>query len=267
MKGGVVLLLGEAFRTGGQGSRTRGLPGSVQDQLTASESHVAFVRHLESAHPGLKCRLLLHTYTTPYDADLLGCYGGDCAAARFLPEALGYEGLLENAVSENLAELQLQDFVLVLRVDLVLKPLFMRLFDPSADRLLYSSICMLPYHVLHDNIPRAADMVLFVPRRHLEGFLHGRPPGCGFLTHHGFESCRARGLRWPEDVGVYLPTFHDSDSEKDWNPLYRIANRPESRCWQSRGRIIDVQALRPELAAAGYDDDDDPERHRRCPPS
>jgi hypothetical protein len=185
-------------------------------------------------------------------------------AARFLPEPLGYERLLESAVSENLAELQLQDFVLVLRVDLVLKPLFMRLFDPAADRLLYSSVCMLPYHVLHDNIPRAADMVLFVPRRHLEVFLRGRPPGGGFLTHHGFESCRARGLRWPEDVGVYLPTFHDSDSEKDWNPLYRIANRPESRCWQSRGRTVDVYALRPALVAVD-DYDDDPER-RRPPP-
>ena len=38
-----------------------------------------------------------------------------------------------------------------------------------------------------------------------------------------------------DDLNVMLETLHDSDSEKDYNPLYRIVNRPQSTEWHSSG--------------------------------
>jgi hypothetical protein len=41
------------------------------------------------------------------------------------------------------------------------------------------------------------------------------------------------------NISYFVNTYHDSDSEKDWNPLYKIANRPESKIWYSEGHIIE----------------------------
>ena len=36
-----------------------------------------------------------------------------------------------------------------------------------------------------------------------------------------------------------IHTYHDSDSYKDYNPLYYIVNRPESKETHSNGYIFD----------------------------
>jgi hypothetical protein len=36
-----------------------------------------------------------------------------------------------------------------------------------------------------------------------------------------------------------INTYHDSDSEKDFNPLYYIVNRAQSTVWHSEGLLFD----------------------------
>ena len=40
------------------------------------------------------------------------------------------------------------------------------------------------------------------------------------------------------DLDTMINTYHDSDSFKDYNPLYYIVNRPESKIWHSKGHIF-----------------------------
>jgi hypothetical protein len=43
-----------------------------------------------------------------------------------------------------------------------------------------------------------------------------------------------------EDCDLILKTLHDSDSAKDWNPLYRIANRSQA-IWHTRDTYYDIK--------------------------
>ena len=40
-----------------------------------------------------------------------------------------------------------------------------------------------------------------------------------------------------EDMDTIINTFHDSDSNKDFNPLYKIVNRPESNVFHYLSKI------------------------------
>tara|TARA_Y100000741_G_C18219189_1_gene545108 strand:- start:1114 stop:1323 length:210 start_codon:yes stop_codon:yes gene_type:complete len=42
------------------------------------------------------------------------------------------------------------------------------------------------------------------------------------------------------EISVIIKTFHDSDSQKDWNPIYKIVNRPESKKWYSKGQEFNI---------------------------
>ena len=50
MKKFLLVFIGESFRTGGQNSRTRGLPESFSEQKLAAESHIDFLNHLKNIH-------------------------------------------------------------------------------------------------------------------------------------------------------------------------------------------------------------------------
>ena len=43
---GLVIIIGESFRTGGQGTRLRGLPESYHEQMNACNTHIRFLDHL-----------------------------------------------------------------------------------------------------------------------------------------------------------------------------------------------------------------------------
>ncbi len=45
------------------------------------------------------------------------------------------------------------------------------------------------------------------------------------------------------DVSFILDTYHDSDSQKDINPIYRISNRPESDIWYSEGYRLGIEPI------------------------
>lgn len=47
-----------------------------------------------------------------------------------------------------------------------------------------------------------------------------------------------KGLTY-DDMNTMINTYHDSDSEKDFNPLYYIVNRAQSTVWHSEGLLFD----------------------------
>ena len=70
--------------------------------------------------------------------------------------------------------------------------------------------------------PRIADVLLFVPRvRHAELLAAlKRVKNTKAVLH---DLCN-----WVDDVGFMFSPGHDANSEKEWNPLYRITGRPEA---------------------------------------
>jgi len=75
--------------------------------------------------------------------------------------------------------------------------------------------------------PRVSDFMLFVPSKYFRFLPHY------VISHDSWRDFVMKSSLTKWDLDVMITTFHDSDSFKDWNPLYRIANRPENNEWSS----------------------------------
>ena len=224
----LMVLAGEAFRHGHQGSRTRDVPDSFEPQKRASLSHAELARTLKERW-GMGCEIILSTYKTKHEADIVGWYGANLVASSFRSGPHFLEGLAQDALGG--ADLDSYESVFVCRIDLELKRHFMEVFNPKWDRIMFPSMCWASLAYLtagpEEWVPRISDTMVFAPKR-----LANRLAGSFHLCHEAWRHYRDDGV--PEDgLGLMIDTFHDSDSAKDYNPLYRMVGRPESRRWHS----------------------------------
>ena len=125
---GIILILGESFRDGGQHCRRIGADRSFSGQMKAANSHIDFIRHLNRNY-NCSIKTYLTTYTTKFDNMLKDIYTDTLIDAEFLNERIGYENLVTRTLQRiNPAE---YDFILFLRNDIFLKDRFLELFNPK----------------------------------------------------------------------------------------------------------------------------------------
>jgi hypothetical protein len=150
--------------------------------------------------------------------------------------------LLNQAVSQASSSLHEYSAVLFIRIDLYLKPDFLTTWR-MYDRITFSFIiCPINAALVKGmadgegygdqiretigsrpmseilNRPFVADMILHVPAKFFAAFKRNTVS----LYHLSY-------LDYPsETVGFMVDTLHDSDSQKGYNWLYSIVNRPEA---------------------------------------
>ena len=249
-----VLFYGESFRTGRQCSRTIGLDDEAYDaQKAASATHVGLLTHLGSAYD--TCDVYISSVTTRFDADLVSFYGPRVKASVFVEPGLSYDGYHfargNQAIVES-GEIDNYDHVVYVRVDLHLKPHLVDvcLRDVAAvEKISFASICFLPHHK-HHNRPRVNPVIAVIPKR----FRHLIVGGKMHLNHDTWHALVTGCGLEDADLDVLLDTYHDSDSHKDWNPIYRMCSRPESSKWHSKGLALNKVTLEPEASTIEYDD-------------
>jgi hypothetical protein len=227
----LIFIIGEAFRTGGQGTRVRGLPESYHEQMNACNTHIKFLDHLKNK---FNCILSVHisTYGTKYNDELLGIYKPYLIGYKIYDDTIGLTPLFKHAIMDNKHYLRKYDFVFYFRIDLFLKDhFFMDVFNPRWNTIRFPSICW-KQGSIHNGKPRVNDMMLFIPKPffdHIDNIS---------LCHDAWYLF-SNDLNIKEsDMDVMIHTYHDSDTEKDWNPLYHIVNRPESTIWHSENEIF-----------------------------
>lgn len=218
----LIILLGESFRTGGQRSRTIGEDGSYAGQMDACQSHIRFFEQLTDTPD-----VFISSYHTKFDEELLSVYEKYLIGSKLYDHVIGLDNLFHAAISEN--NLDKYDDVLYLRIDLFLKDHFSSIFKPSP-MILFPTItwkrdCMCGVH------PRVNDMMLYIPKKYY-AFIQR------IIIRHEAWSDLMDVLTY-DDVDVMINTYHDSDSEKDQNPLYYIVNRHISNTHHSEGFIFD----------------------------
>jgi hypothetical protein len=220
MSRALILLLGESFRLGGQGTRNRGHSDSVPAQIEACKTHLRLFESL----PVLK-DIYVGTYTTPYDQLLVQAYGRYLIGADFHESVMGLSGLFHSAL-HTVGSLEAYRFIFYLRIDLFVKPLFDSIFDCNWPLICFPSICFKINGCDRcGNHPRVNDMMLFVPKRYFLHLLDVR------IGHDMWYDWVTTGRLGYDDLGTMVSTYHDSDSSKDFNPFYYIVNRPESTTW------------------------------------
>ena len=233
-----LVLIGESFRTGAQHSRIKGEDGSSADQIEACRTHVDFIKHMKQQW-NYDCDLYIHTYSTKFDQDLHDVYAAINApiAETYLTQMCTHSMNchVHRAVQCITGDWETYDFVWFMRIDLYLKPHLEKIVSTEqlCTKILYTSMCWIGCHKA-GVYPRVNDTMLTVPKKYFDVLKRGDLTLC----HDGWLNiCRNAKFNDvnPEDIDLIMYTLHDSDSAKDWNPIYRIVNRGANNVWASKG--------------------------------
>lgn len=224
----LLIILGESFRTGSQETRVRGNESAYPEQMEACNSHIKFIEHLNDKY-NISTNVSLITYTTQYDNELREKYNNYLVKSEFYNEVIGLHNLFHKGY-ENI-DTSKYDFIFYFRIDLFFKDLFLDVFNPSWNVIKFPSICWKKDSLVGDK-PRVGDVMLFVPKKYFD-YLNKIQ-----LSHNVWYDLIVYHLLQNKDLGVMIDTFHDSDTEKDYNPIYYFVNRPRTDVWHSEGMIF-----------------------------
>ena len=227
-----LVLVGESFRWGSQNTRVRGVPESRDAQFAACKSHVELMDSLLNNH-GIQTDVYVCSYTTAYDQELLDFYGQRVKKSKFYDEPIGTNPIYQAAIGMVESEPDPENhFMLIVRIDAFLKPRFIEIFDPNSKQILFASICW-KKHCMENGYLRVNDTIAQIPLKH-KWFLDKLV----FGNHSAWHGVMYSPGIMIDDMDTMLQTYHDSDSEKDWNPLYYIVNRPETQTFHSEGEVF-----------------------------
>ena len=220
MNNALLILFGESFRLGGPGNRNTGSTQSYEEQIKASKSHINFILNLQKKN--INMVVSINSYTTQYDNELIDIYKDVLYDNVFYNTLLGQNGLIHNCIN-RIDNINDYDFILCIRIDLFLKDNFMEIFKPDNDKILFPSICFEPYHKTGIHT-RVNDTMVYIPKIYIDFFKQNRVN----LTHETWYDLVEKYNFNYNQLDTMLNTYHDSDSAKDYNPIYYIVNRPEN---------------------------------------
>jgi hypothetical protein len=224
-----MVLVGEMFRLGGQGNRHRDTAESYDSQKSACTSHVKLAERLYKM--GVDTDFFVESYSTKYESELRSWYGDGLIRCSLRKDLVGLSALAADGLSEIGTG---YDCAFVCRIDLILKQMFIDMFDPNWSRVMFPSACWIVGngHKLGSR-PRVSDTMMFVPGRLVESVKMKFN-----MSHESWSHYLDSKILGEGDMGLMLDTYHDSDSAKDYNPIYAIANRHKSSFWHSMGYIV-----------------------------
>ena len=244
IKKGLFAIIGESFRTGGLGSRLIGEERSIREQELASNSHIYFIEFLKKKY-GIEIDISLASYSTPYNDILLNIYQKYLVNKSFFNNRLNPDPLISKnrLYCKSLKQIKKDDydFIFIIRVDLLLKPKLFEIYNPKWKKIMFPSVCWAIFkrgrwhHEVegHTEFPRVNDMIVYIPQKYYDCQID--------ISHHGWYFLRKKHTRLTNsNIGVMIKTYHDSNSQEDWNPLYRIVNRKESKKWYSQGIVFNL---------------------------
>lgn len=222
------MLVGQAFRLGGQGNQNVGTDESKKEQFEAFQSHANFLDHLENKH-GCRPKLFLKTQSTKFDEDVRKFFGDDFTVAKFSNDNRDSWTNTKDFIELFEMSGKSLPYYLMVRIDLILKPQFSDIFDQTIDAVQFTHLTWKGLYEV-EGYGRVADLIFSFPRKHMKKYA-------------SYESVKlfhnlVRDMRQMNFTGKFhsmIESLHDSDSAKDWTPLYRIANRPECKEEKSKG--------------------------------
>ena len=236
---GLILFIGESFRLGGQGNRNRGTPESYKEQIKACNSHINFIEHSIQKFKLNSMSVFISTYNTQFDIELLLRYNKYLIGKTIYNDVIGLNNLFNKSLNE-IKNIEKYDFISYIRIDLYLKQYFIDTFNPTLNTIVFPTIC---WH--HDSIcwlyngdskkvalPRVNDMTLFIPKKYYNYIQQIN------IGHNAWYDLVKNANMTYNDFDVMIDTYHDSDSFKDYNPLYYIVNRAENTKFSSEGHIF-----------------------------
>jgi len=225
------IIRGEAFRKGSQGNRNHGTQYTYNEQKEACATHMKLVRRLETL--GYSVDVFIDTYSTQYDKDLEGWYSGVLKKATFHKKHLESQAkLIEDSIKLMKSAQIDYDTALIVRMDLFLKDKFIDEYDPSVDTVQFVSVMWTQNYKTPKGNPRVNDVIFHFPSGYFDRLASLYTSG----AHNNHDILDREPLRYEEDYSLLTQNLHDSDSEKDFNPYYRMIGRKENPVWFDAGK-------------------------------
>jgi hypothetical protein len=236
---GLLILLGESFRFGGQHSRVVGSSHSFDGQMSAATSHLAFINYLEKTY-ACDIKTYIGTYTTKYNDKLIEKYKQYIIGSHIYKNLIGYNNLLHNSI-QKIDDINSYDFLLIMRIDLYLKPYFNTIFNPKWQTIRFPTVL---WDRTSSGYPRVNDMMIYIPSKYyqyIEKIIYRAAPNRtnAINGHYIWEDLVKTTNLTNKDLDTMIDTFHDSDSKKEFNPLYYIVNREINKVHKRIGYRFD----------------------------
>lgn len=165
-------------------------------------------------------KVCINSYTTKFNNALDKIYNSVLINSIYYENLIGQHKLIHNCI-DNITYINNYDFILCMRIDLFLKDKFLEIFNRFSNNILFPSVCFKPYHKVGIH-PRVNDVMMFIPNKYFEYIKKVN------LNHKiWYNLILSHKLNY-EDLDTMIKTYHDSDSAKDFNPLYYIVNRSKT---------------------------------------
>ena len=234
---GLFLNRGMSFRYGTQFTKDYGNEYAFDGQMYAYDTQTKLINHVMKEY-NIKFDVAIDTVSTKYDNYVLEKFKNNIIYSNFQdkPDATQHHGIkrvydsLENIYPDY-------DFVFFTRHDLCFSDDFIKLFNPYDDVLKFPFIHWYKGRKTKNNNPSIADTFYFIPKKYF--FLIQDFRNLEFIIGHFHEILDSWLIKYPDlEYNFYVNTYHDSDTRKDWNPLYIIANRMRTENMASDPNLI-----------------------------
>jgi hypothetical protein len=228
---GLIIFMGASFRLGTQGTTNIGDPMSYDEQIKACNSHIEFIEKIINNCSLNSVSVFISTYNTQFNNNLLSIYNKYLLGYNFYNHFVGLNNLFHKSMN-YIEDINKYSFILYIRIDLFLKEYFINSFNPTRNVILYPTICWINDCKVGKD-PRVNDMLLFIPKKYFNYIKN-------IIIGHDLWHILIRDTQLTyDDMDTIINTYHDSDSYKDFNPLYYIVNRNKTNIFHSEGHIFD----------------------------
>jgi hypothetical protein len=234
IKRGCLILYGESFREGKQFDRKRDTKLGFDNQMKACDSHIKFIKAMKKYN--IDIDVSISTYCTKYEDELKDKYSDynlfySCETEMLEDVAKSKQNMATKGV-QNI-KLNNYSFILLTRNDICFKQEFIDTFEPS-DRIQF--VCQ---HWTHHDCFKDDDIsypvvnaeIMYVPKKYFRITKDLR------IDHDSWKYFIQNMNLQNSDMELMLNTYHDSDSYKDYNPLYHMVGRRQTDNWYDEDKM------------------------------
>jgi hypothetical protein len=221
----LLVLTGESFRYGPQGSRARSTcQASTSRQKLASYSHLRLINYIKKQFD-CNTDILIDSYelNNEYDTMLSNWYNPYVVRSRFNKVIFPSELHFVHSTNHNLSceDLSPYDFILFIRIDFYIKKYFLTRFTTIDDSIRYA-------HMDYNGCGNCHN-IIYLPKCYFH--LINAPPHENFrYPHLGMHI-----IKNTFKTDLFINSFHSLSTDLNWNPLYSQVGRDESFIRENKG--------------------------------
>lgn len=238
----------------GGGRRVRGENKefkSIERQYIASKSHMRLIHEIEKKY-NLSGEIFINSYklNEELDKNLLSIYDSKLIETNLYSTQLAKETTLITDTINRLEKLNIQNyrFIIFLRIDFYIRPYFMDYFFLSDDKIIYAHVdsnldkscdalkCSQSHHkdYVGNTFPSICHNICYIPKKHYILLLDK-------IAWFGHESAhRLCDYIDKNDIDLFIKTYHYCSTDHEWNPLYCMVDRQESKNFFNSNYRFDI---------------------------